>query len=53
MNDEGASYQELLLMIVKKTGSMRTVLMEVSVKNTHYIVIGANCPSLSLIMCYE
>ena len=34
MNDEGASCQELLFMIMKKTGSMKTVFMEVSVRNT-------------------
>ena len=28
MNDEGASYQELLLRIMKETGSMQTVCMD-------------------------
>ena len=53
LNDEGASCKVLLLKIVKKTGSMKTMCMEVRVKNTHLIVVGANCLSSSLINSFE
>ena len=49
LNDERASCQELLLKIVKNTGSMKTLCMEVRVKITYLIVVGANCLSSSLI----
>jgi hypothetical protein len=38
---------------MKKTGSMKMVFMEVRVKITHLIVVGANCLSSSLIRSYE
>ena len=52
LNDEGASCQELLPRSMKKTGSMKTVFMEVRVKITQQIVVGANCLSSSLIRSY-
>jgi hypothetical protein len=52
MNYEGASCQELLLGIMKKTGSMKMVFMEVRVKITHLKVVGSNCLSSSLIRSY-
>jgi hypothetical protein len=55
MDDEGASCQELLfgIMKMKRTGSMKMVFMELWVKITHLIVVGANCLSSSLIRSYE
>jgi hypothetical protein len=47
MNDE------LLLRILKKTGSIKTVIMEVRVKITRQIVVGANCLSSSPIRSSE
>ena len=45
--------QELLLKIMKRTGSMKTLCMEVRVKITHLIGVGANCLSSSLIKSFE
>ena len=53
MNDEGASCQELLFKIMKNTGSMMTLRIEVKVKIIYLIVVGASCLSASFIKSAE
>ena len=48
-----SAVQELLLKIMKKTGSMKTLCMEVRVQVVYLIVVGANCLSSSLIKSSE
>ena len=49
----GISLMTYWLKIVKMTGSMKTLCIEVRVKINHVIVVGANCLSSSLIKSSE
>ena len=47
------AFQELLLNIIKKTGSMKILCMELRVQIVYLIVVGANCLSSYLIKSSE